>query len=299
LTDAVYLPPWRPYFEVKNETLATGSYTLALTGQNNSFPYPFNGSTTLATLTFQIIYDPVYPENVACDLKLEDVILSDPEPKPIPCLIYNGTYSCNAKKPKVALQPQETVAKKVPSQFDVKVNVTTIVNLHAFNFNLTYNPAIIEALTVKVEPFFNGSYSIVEQTIKNEIGFVFVQVDSINPSANGSGTLARITFKVKTGVVWPDPPLTCSLAFYDSKLLRVGDVEIEHDAFAGTYSYEPIKGDLNMDGLVELYDLVRTAQAFGLKLGDPDWDPDADMNLDNVINILDIIVVASNFGSTS
>ena len=299
LTDAVYLPPWRPYFEVKNETLATGSYTLALTGQNNSFPYPFNGSTTLATLAFQIIYDPVYPENVGCDLKLEDVILSDPEPKPIPVLIYNGTYSCNATKPKVALQPQETVAKKVPLQFDVEVNVTTIVNLYAFDFNLTYDPAIIEALTVKVEPFFNGSYSVVEQIIKNEVGFVFVRVNSISPSANGSGTLARVTFKVKKGVVWPDPALTCNIAFYDSKLLREGPVEIAHDAVDGTYSYEPIKGDLNMDGLVELYDLVRTAQAFGSKLGDSDWDPFADLIRDDVINILDIIVVASNFGSTS
>jgi len=232
-------------------------------------------------------------------LKLEDVILSNPEPTPIPCLIYNSTYSCNSTKPKVALQPSETVAKKVPFMFDVKVNVTTIVNLHAFEFNLTFNPAMIEASTVNVEPFFNGSYNIVEATIKNEKGFVFVQVDLIDPPANGSGTLARITFRVKKGVVSPDPPLACNLAFYDSKLLKVGDVEIDHDVVDGTYSYEPIEGDLNMDGIVELYDLVRTAQAFGLKLGDPGWDPYADLIRDDVINILDIIVVASNFGSTS
>jgi len=99
------------------------------------FPSPFYQfpQAFLSPLLIQgHVYDPVYPENVACDLKLEDVILSDPEPKPIPVLIYNGTYSCNATKPKVALQPQETVAKKVPLQFDVEVNVTTIVNLYAF-----------------------------------------------------------------------------------------------------------------------------------------------------------------------
>jgi len=299
LTNATYSPPWRPYMEV-HQSNTTNSYALALSGYNTSKPFPFNGSIAIATLTFKAIYDSIFPENKTCNLALEDVILAGPEEnQTIPCVIYNGTYSCNSTKPEMALMPQETVVKHVPSQLDLEVNVTNVVNLHAFKFNLTYNPTLIGALTVKVEPFFNGSYFVAEQRVDNEIGFVFVRVNSISPPANGSGALARITFKVETSVIWPDPPLTCNLAFSDSELLRAGDIEIDHDVADGTYRYEPIKGDLNMDGIVELYDLVRTAQAFGSRPGDPGWDPVADLIQDNKINILDIIVVARNFGRTS
>jgi hypothetical protein len=297
LTGVTYYAPWTPYFKAY-ENITTNSYALALSGYNTSVHYPFSGSTTLASLSFQTIFDPVFPNNVTCSLSLEDVVLSDPAAKPIPFLKYNGTYECYASKPKLALSPQKIVVKKVPSQFDIKVNITNIINLNAFKFNITYNPALIQAQTIKVEPFFNASYFVAEQRINNEIGLVSIRVNSITPAANGSGVLATIAFKVVSSVIWPDLPLSCNFTFSSSNLTGPGNVTLQYETVGGIYTYQPVKGDLNRDGTVGLYDLVKTALAFGSRSGTPNWDPATDMIRDGVINILDIIVVASNYGST-
>ena len=155
---------------------------------------------------------------------------------------------------------------------------------------------------MNVEPFFNSSYYVSEQGINNAIGFVFVKVNSIDPPVNGSGKLIKITFKVVSSVVWsnvlPENPLSCNLTFSQSHLYGLNNKTLDHESVKGVYVYKPIKGDLNKDGTVELYDLVRAAQAFGSKPGDTNWDKDADMIRDGVINILDIIVVANNYGRT-
>jgi len=297
LTGVTYYAPWTPYFKAY-ENITTNSYALALSGYNTSSHYPFSGSTTLASLNFKTTFDPVFPNNATCSLFLENVVLSDRKSKPIPFLKYDGAYRCYATKPIVAISPRKTVVKKVPSQFDVKINISNIINLKSFEFNITYDPTLIQAQTIKIEPFFNASYFVAEQRINNEIGFVSIRVNSITPSANGTAVLATITFKVVSSVIWPNPPLSCNFTFSSSNLAGIGDVSLQHDAIGAGYTYQPVKGDLNGDGTVGLYDLVRTALAFGSKSGSPNWDPSADMIRDGVINILDIIVVASNYGST-
>ncbi|UCC95255.1 MAG: right-handed parallel beta-helix repeat-containing protein [Candidatus Omnitrophota bacterium] len=62
---------------------------------------------------------------------------------------------------------------------------------------------------------------------------------------------------------------------------------------AGT---EPLPGDVNNDGKVDITDLVIVAQAFGSQPGDSNWDSRADLNNDNVVDIDDLVVVAQNFG---
>jgi hypothetical protein len=60
-----------------------------------------------------------------------------------------------------------------------------------------------------------------------------------------------------------------------------------------------ILGDVTRDGSVNIIDLIVLARSFGSKLGDPNWNPDADINNDNIINILDAILIAGHFGKTS
>ena len=58
-------------------------------------------------------------------------------------------------------------------------------------------------------------------------------------------------------------------------------------------------GDLNTDGKASILDISMVATAFGSKIGDPRYNPNADINNDGVINILDISIVAVNFGKTA
>jgi len=68
--------------------------------------------------------------------------------------------------------------------------------------------------------------------------------------------------------------------------------------FTGTTPPELV-GDINVDGTVDIFDVVIVAVAFGAVLGDPNWDPRADINGDNVVDIFDLVSVAVNYGKVT
>ena len=60
-----------------------------------------------------------------------------------------------------------------------------------------------------------------------------------------------------------------------------------------------ILGDVNGDGIVDIFDIVLTAQAYQSTTGDPEWNPEADVApLFGLIDIFDIVTVASRWGQT-
>jgi len=58
-----------------------------------------------------------------------------------------------------------------------------------------------------------------------------------------------------------------------------------------------LMGDINGDGYVNILDAVILGTKFGLKTGDPGWDPNADLNQDGYINVKDVILLGMNFGA--
>ena len=56
--------------------------------------------------------------------------------------------------------------------------------------------------------------------------------------------------------------------------------------------------DINGDGVVDIYDLVTVAVAYGSTPTNPNWNPNADINGDNTIDIYDLIIAASHFGES-
>jgi len=59
------------------------------------------------------------------------------------------------------------------------------------------------------------------------------------------------------------------------------------------------QGDINADGIIDIFDITIVALAFGSKPGDSNWNPVADINNDGIVDIFDIVVVALHFGETS
>lgn len=65
------------------------------------------------------------------------------------------------------------------------------------------------------------------------------------------------------------------------------------------YLYNHPKPDVNWDGMVDIYDIITVAVAFGAKAGDANWDIKGDITADwYLIDIYDLILVAVNFGIT-
>jgi len=56
------------------------------------------------------------------------------------------------------------------------------------------------------------------------------------------------------------------------------------------------KGDVNLDGSVDISDLVIVGAANGTAPGDPKYNPAADLNKDGLIDVSDIVLVAANNG---
>jgi parallel beta-helix repeat protein len=293
------------YFVGMNDTREDlGRYWLAVAALN---PAPsFTGSATLVKLTFKVTYDPIYPNNVTSMLDVADTELSDSEANPIPHDTYDGEYWCYSTKPRLEAKPSTYTAKILGENFTINITVANIVNLYSFEFQLSYNTTILDAMGVTVGPFLKSPYHINKQIIDDAAGIIWLSVESQAPAspANGSGTLATITFMVPMGLgIWYKGfvPLECDMQF-NSTMLKTNDgVTVSHDAPNPLfhYVYMPILGDLNSDGIVNIFDLRIVARAFGSLPGEPNWDPRADLNCDNEVDIYDLVLISKNYGRTT
>jgi hypothetical protein len=70
--------------------------------------------------------------------------------------------------------------------------------------------------------------------------------------------------------------------------------------FLGSPTVVKIKilGDINGDGKVDLLDLVLLANAYGSKVGDLKYNPEADFNDDGKVNLLDLVTCAMHYGQS-
>jgi hypothetical protein len=287
--------------QIKVETLdeSLGLYWLGVTARGEE---KFTGSATLVELYFKIKYDPIYPNSVHSLLDLNETILGDasePVPQPIVHMVHDGEYWCYSTKPKMKIEPSISTAKKLNKTFSVNITVQDIVNLYDFEFWLYYNTTLLDiyAPYVQLGPLMSAATAYIFEW--NDLdGYVHfaAKLTSPAPSVNGSGTIAIVTFKVTKASVWPEPDLECTLSLGSTKLKTIGGILVSHDKIAGLYRYEPVIGDLNSDGTVDLDDLYIIALAFGSKPGDQNWNVHADLTRDGVVNVLDLRTVARHFG---
>ena len=66
----------------------------------------------------------------------------------------------------------------------------------------------------------------------------------------------------------------------------------------GTFVAKTLPGDITGDGVVDIYDALVLAGAFGSSTGGKKWNADADLNSDGTIDIYDAIILAGNFNKS-
>jgi peptide/nickel transport system substrate-binding protein len=64
----------------------------------------------------------------------------------------------------------------------------------------------------------------------------------------------------------------------------------------GNVESKALVGDINGDGIVDIYDALKLASAFGKKSTEKGYNADADLKYDKVIDIFDALKLAGNFG---
>jgi hypothetical protein len=115
-------------------------------------------------------------------------------------------------------------------------------------------------------------------------------------SVNGSGVILTVTFKAVSGG-------SSILGLANTQLTdeKIPPQQIPHQDFGGTVivAGSGLTGDVNGDGMVDIYDAILLASSYGSKLGDPNWNSNADLNNDGAVDIFDAILLAGNFGKTT
>jgi len=281
-------------------------------------PFP-SGSGTIATITFKSIYLPVEPDLLAsCDLVLYDTKLVDTtgEPPGIPHDTNDGYYEILLIPSTLEVSPENNWVVCKCEEFCVDINVKNLdirMGVIGIEFKLGFNATLLEVVNVTEGSFFAGFAGDPHQgtfftyAIKDDYVVVAVVImpDEYGvyhaPFANGNGTIATICFHAIYQPVEPNPLASCELLLFDTKMPdRAGNPPgAIHDVKSGYYEIEPIiPGDLNCDGIVDIFDLVRAAVAFGSTPSDPNWDSSADLNGDEIIDIFDLVMIALHFGES-
>jgi hypothetical protein len=57
-----------------------------------------------------------------------------------------------------------------------------------------------------------------------------------------------------------------------------------------------LTGDINRDGIVDIFDAILLSGSYNAVLGEPRWNANADFNFDGIVDIYDAIILANNFG---
>ncbi len=179
----------------------------------------------------------------------------------------------------------------------VDVIVQDVNDLAAFEFSVTYDPAVVHVAGVNLGGFLGSggrSTAPLGPDIDNTSGQVAFGAFSYGAGggASGTGALAVITFTLQaTG--------TTPLAFENPQLLDTLNYEIPTSPQGGQIQVVRYPfGDLDHDCVVDITDIMVVASRWNSRLGDPEYDPAYDFDGDNDIDVADVMQVAAAWGDT-
>lgn len=195
----------------------------------------------------------------------------------------------------------ETTLVELDSTFTFNIDALFVRNLVGWQCGISFDPNLLEAVEVIEGNFLSSDATqtfFTEGSIDNEngliTGFRVLRIDGTG--IDGSGPLLSIKFRAKKVGKVTFTPANCTLGDSDGIELPsvVPNLEIEiveelpeEDIFVGP------KEDVNMDGKINILDLIIVAKHFGEPVAANNQR--ADVNGDGVINILDLVAVSNAF----
>jgi hypothetical protein len=249
----VITPPWGGYFIGVNTTSDLGD------GRDQHFlgvaslpTTGFTGDATLCTYTFQVIYEPYFPEGDGYSLlDLQDTKFSDTGGNPVAHDTYDGEYHIAAGVPDLptvfvdpaSVNPAPHTFLSLGDTFTVDVEIrelATAWDLAGWEFWLRYNTTLLDVLSVTIGGFLggfagpNGTFGITKygsdwyppnplDTFESEGEVAAVEVLlGTHTVPFGAGVLATIEFNVTYESVGEFPPPCCDLDLYLVKLSDSG-----------------------------------------------------------------------------
>ncbi len=179
-----------------------------------------------------------------------------------------------------------------------------------FEFDLTYDPNVLEAIEVVNGGLINETTMWLEE-FNNTKGTLDVTNSFYTspledpPLTSGPGTLANVTFTVVGYGV-------SNITFVDRNTRLIGAYEVggEWEQYniiddsmmghiEGSIFENPNPGDCDVDRDVDYDDFIVLAGAYGSSLGQPGYDERADFDRDDDVDYDDFIILAGNYGQSA
>ena len=176
--------------------------------------------------------------------------------------------------------------------FELVVAIENVKELAGFQFELTFNPKILQVLSVESvgEIFANGS---MQPDIDNSSGVIrnIVAAKQGKGSFDGDGILLRSSFKALESGASEIKVDEMTLVDPNGKT-----IEICRIINANVIVEEPLHPwDVNGDGIVNVLDLVFVGQHLGEEITEP-MKRNPDVNRDDIVDIDDITLIGQHFG---
>ena len=180
--------------------------------------------------------------------------------------------------------------------FSLDLNIENTHNLAGWQFDIAFDPTMLEAVEVSEGDFLNpeGNATFFQGgSIDNATGKI-TKLSSARLSeegVSGRGALLSVTFTAKTTGQTQLSLENFQLAAITGESIPAGLPEV-----VITIEGQLTTGDINRDGQVNIQDMVLVARRFGETVP---ANSAVDVNGDGVISILDLIIVASNLGEST
>ena len=180
--------------------------------------------------------------------------------------------------------------------FTLDILAENITDLAGWQFDIAFDPAILEAINVTEGDFLKtdgGTTFFQSGSIDNASGKI-TGLSAARLSAqgvSGTGVLLQVRFKAKSGGETELALQNFEFGTITGENIPAGPHEIRI-----TVEGQLATGDVNRDGRVSILDLILVAQQLGKRV--PANSP-VDLNRDGVVSILDLILAAQGIGNTT
>ena len=184
----------------------------------------------------------------------------------------------------------------VGDTFTLDINAEEVHDLAGWQFDVAFDPAVLEAVEVKEGDFLKidgGATFFQRGTIDNGSGKIkgLSAASLSKDGASGRGTLLSVTLTAKSGGQTQLRLENFQLAAITGAPIAAGPHEV-----GITIEGQLAIGDVNRDGQVSILDLVLVARHFGETVP---ANSEVDINGDGLINIIDLILVAQHMGGST
>ncbi|MDE0688029.1 MAG: leucine-rich repeat domain-containing protein [Candidatus Poribacteria bacterium] len=213
----------------------------------------------------------------------------------------NGFWGFNPEAEYTVLNPRVGYAFSQPiietgDTFTLEIRAEDVGNLGGWQFDITYDPAVLEAVEVNEGDFLKtggGATFFQRGTIDNRLGKIkgLSAARLGEDGVSGTGTLLSLTFTAKSV-----GQTQLKLNNFQLAAITGKPITVEAQEIVITVEGKQTTGDVNRDGQVSILDLVLVARHFGKTVP---AHSEADINGDGVINVLDLILVSQNMGGSN